>query len=552
MQTVSDIRKQLVEKHQQQDYVIDKSGVKMIELIGATFLADEDSIFGKPNHDWHARELAWYESMSLSVFDIPEPIPAIWKAVASSEGLINSNYGYLIWSAENHNQYAQAYAELKANPFSRRAEMIYTRPSIWEEYDKNGMSDFLCFSGDTLVLSPEGDLPIKEVVERIEKFGKYPVYSVNFETEEREIKWAIKGAKTGKKKILRVHFDNGNHIDSTEDHIFYIKKKESDSSYSYDNEVRAKDLTLGMSCVTSLIYKNGHTGHLRFKKPLRGEFSFKNSKIAHREYYEFATGTKIPHAYDVHHLDENPRNNSICNLQMIHKSEHRRMHMLGQNNAIFKVEDRTEQLRKMVSTISKIVNNRDLSFYEKKNNVTILDVQFNVSNFMNCEEFKRKSMRNFRKFVSKFSNSNVFTVLRHWQKFSGLTWSDICNQNCKITKLEYLDERDVYDITVEDNHNFFVGWKNEFGIGNGVLVHNCTDAVQYFIRNDKLVSHVRMRQNDAIFGYKGDFAWQKHVQNKLANDLGVESGDLIWTAGSFHIYQRHLFLIDEHIQRNTT
>lgn len=144
MQTVSDIRKQLVEKHQQQDYVIDKSGVKMIELIGATFLADEDTVYGKPNHDWHARELAWYESMSLSVFDIPEPIPAIWKAVASSEGLINSNYGYLIWSAENHNQYAQAYAELKANPFSRRAEMIYTRPSIWEEYDKNGMSDFIC------------------------------------------------------------------------------------------------------------------------------------------------------------------------------------------------------------------------------------------------------------------------------------------------------------------------------------------------------------------------------------------------------------------------
>ena len=31
-----------------------------------------------------------------------------------------------------------------SNENSRRAEMIYTRPSIWEEYDYLGMSDFIC------------------------------------------------------------------------------------------------------------------------------------------------------------------------------------------------------------------------------------------------------------------------------------------------------------------------------------------------------------------------------------------------------------------------
>jgi thymidylate synthase len=144
MQKVSDIRKQLIQKYQQQDFVIDKSGVQMVELIGATFLADEDAVFGTVNHDYVQRELAWYESMSLNVNDIPAPVPAIWKAVATPEGVINSNYGYLIWSDENHNQYAHALAELKANPFSRRAEMVYTRPSIWKEYNKDGMSDFIC------------------------------------------------------------------------------------------------------------------------------------------------------------------------------------------------------------------------------------------------------------------------------------------------------------------------------------------------------------------------------------------------------------------------
>ena len=144
MQNVCDIRKQLIQKYKAEDFVIDKSGVQMVELIGATFLADEPAVFGKPNADWHARELAWYQSMSLNVNDIPEPIPAIWKEVSSKYGFINSNYGYLIWSDENHNQYDNVLKELQSNPFSRRAEMIYTRPSIWKEYNKDGMSDFIC------------------------------------------------------------------------------------------------------------------------------------------------------------------------------------------------------------------------------------------------------------------------------------------------------------------------------------------------------------------------------------------------------------------------
>ncbi len=82
MQNVCDIRKQLIQKYKAEDFVIDKSGVQMVELIGATFLADEPAIYGTPNENWHARELAWYQSMSLNDNDIPEPIPAIWKEVS--------------------------------------------------------------------------------------------------------------------------------------------------------------------------------------------------------------------------------------------------------------------------------------------------------------------------------------------------------------------------------------------------------------------------------------------------------------------------------------
>lgn len=125
-------------------FVKDKSGVNMIEIIGASFLANEPSIFGDPNQEYIQRELDWYKSMSLNVGDIPGGPPEIWKQVASTQGWINSNYGYLIWHEENWNQYENVLEELRRNPFSRRAVMIYTRPMIWNDYNIDGMSDFIC------------------------------------------------------------------------------------------------------------------------------------------------------------------------------------------------------------------------------------------------------------------------------------------------------------------------------------------------------------------------------------------------------------------------
>jgi thymidylate synthase len=139
-------------------------GNTTIEILGANFIADEDSIFGEVNWDYVKREEEWYNSQSLNVNDIPGGAPAIWKAVADKDGFINSNYGHLIYSPENGfkkpaasgssmreaetdgwmSQYKCTLQELTQSPSSRRACMIYTRPQIWLDYNKNGRSDFIC------------------------------------------------------------------------------------------------------------------------------------------------------------------------------------------------------------------------------------------------------------------------------------------------------------------------------------------------------------------------------------------------------------------------
>lgn len=143
---VSDIREKMVEKLKNKDFIIDKTGVKTIEIINASFVADEDVIFGEVNHSYVKRELEWYESGSLNVYDIPGGTPKIWESVSSKSGEINSNYGWAIWAEANGDQYVNVIKELIRNPDTRRAQMIYTRPSMHTDYNKDGMSDFMCTS----------------------------------------------------------------------------------------------------------------------------------------------------------------------------------------------------------------------------------------------------------------------------------------------------------------------------------------------------------------------------------------------------------------------
>jgi thymidylate synthase len=141
---VEDMRLQLGHELAMRNFVTDKSGVKTIEIVGASFTANERSIFGEVNTEWSQREVRWYLSESLNVNDIPMPIPEIWKQVADKDGFINSNYGWMLLSKENGGQFRRVVEELQRNPLSRRALAIYTRPSMWDDYNKNGRSDFCC------------------------------------------------------------------------------------------------------------------------------------------------------------------------------------------------------------------------------------------------------------------------------------------------------------------------------------------------------------------------------------------------------------------------
>lgn len=154
--SVNDIREFFIGELKDEAFTIDKTGQKTIELIGANFLATEPAIFGTPNQEYIDAEIAWYKSMSTNIYDIHKEsgadAPAAWKYTANTHGEINSNYGHLVYSDKYFQQFQNAFDELMINPDSRRAQMIYNRPSIWAEYNENGKSDFICTNAQTFYI----------------------------------------------------------------------------------------------------------------------------------------------------------------------------------------------------------------------------------------------------------------------------------------------------------------------------------------------------------------------------------------------------------------
>ena len=145
---MNEIFKPLYAMLQNGDFVKDKTGVKMVELIAPRIELNPE----QPVLDFGARktpmkyaeaELKWYDSQDLSVEEIGKTAQ-IWTKICDTNKKINSNYGWCIYSTENGNQYDSAVKQLLDDSESRRSCMIYNRPSMQTDYNKDGMNDFVC------------------------------------------------------------------------------------------------------------------------------------------------------------------------------------------------------------------------------------------------------------------------------------------------------------------------------------------------------------------------------------------------------------------------
>lgn len=110
------------------------------ELVHQVFLADKKYIVRKPKEPYQSNELHWFISQSLNVEDLKSFAgfaPKIWEEISEIDGTVNSNYGWCCLSKENGNQFWNAMKHLELDRNSRRAIMIYNRPTMHEDWIAN-------------------------------------------------------------------------------------------------------------------------------------------------------------------------------------------------------------------------------------------------------------------------------------------------------------------------------------------------------------------------------------------------------------------------------
>jgi len=114
---------------------------------------------------------------------------------------------------------------------------VTNRISRYKEYDRldnvpeiqtalTTFADEACVSGDTLVATPFGFIPMKELAESKKLDDKFLVYCWDFKANDYTLGWAYNPRKVKTAKTIKVMFDNGQMLNCTPDHRVLLKNGE--------------------------------------------------------------------------------------------------------------------------------------------------------------------------------------------------------------------------------------------------------------------------------------------------------------------------------------
>jgi ribonucleotide reductase alpha subunit len=307
-----------------------------------------------------------------------------------------------------------------------------------------------CVTGDTriAVADGRGSVSIKQLVD---EGNDVPVYCKD-SSGWTHIRYARNPRLTGvKKPILKVTLDDGSFIRTTNDHKFYL----SDGS-----KVEANKLVVGDSLMRfdryQFTYREQGLPYWGVQKAVRNTFQ------EHRLISEFVLGRPLTDDERVHHKDFNGLNNDWTNLQSMTLSEHANIHDIsGDNNPMRRFPDKNW------------MNNPDMQremrekhhVGAKRSDVTCANISESIKNAFE----KNPSYR------TKLSDR----MKELWQtpEYREKMLMAIGNRtNHKVMMVEFDGYEDVYNITVDDFHNYCVVTSDTGEKQSGITVANCGEA----------------------------------------------------------------------------
>ena len=329
-------------------------------------------------------------------------------------------------------------------------------PDCYQQHGFKTVSTNPCIVGDSLIAVADGRNAVS--IKQLTDEGKdVPVYSTNNEGKI-EIKMGRNPRLTGEKKeVWKLILDDESEFIATPDHKIYLKN----NTYK-----ELKDLMPGDS-ISSFYSFNSNKGYRQIAqtgdKMSGGRF---RNRRQYRLIHEFHKGFGVDYKlYNIHHSDFDNQNDNINNLELMTKDEHKFLHsdrIKGENNPYFRM---TEEQKFNFASHPGEKNPKYI-------NISNDDILKHARNLFDKEgKFTSRSWIKYAK-ENKLPQSL-------WNNFRFGSFSNFKNQvvtNHKVVSVEFCGYEDVYNITVDDNHNYNVITKTEddkYITSGGICVKNC-------------------------------------------------------------------------------
>lgn len=356
-----------------------------------------------------------------------------------------------------------------------------------------------CLSGDTKI--PLLDGTEKTIREMQEEGGEYWVYSSKENGEVVPGK-AHSARIMGKKKLIRINLDNGEHLECTDDHLIMMR----DGNYKKAGELKQGDSLMPLYRrewkETDSNYLKGYE-FIRTTNPDSNRRKWIPTHIMVRDSFDMKQlGSEETVC---HHKDYNKRNNTPENLEMMSWGSHKKAHSevskknakkLWQNEDYLAWRGSEEYKQKQSEIITESWKDKDVrkahmigvekrieregrrypkSFEQWNNSEENLKHLQQMSKDKEINKIRSEKSKDFwkskegQKEKQKLAQRNKLICHNRWHEARGIVKEGCefcCPNNHKVVSVEQTDKVElVYDLTVDEYHNF--------AISSGVFVHNC-------------------------------------------------------------------------------
>jgi len=365
-------------------------------------------------------------------------------------------------------------------------------PDCYQDYGFTTISTNPCIIGDSLIAVADGRNAVS--IRQLTEEGKdIPVYSTNSEGKI-EIKWGRNPRLTGKnKEVWKLTLDDDSVFVATPDHRVYL----NNNTYK-----ELKDLLPGES-ISSFYSFNSNKGYRQIAqtgdKMIGGRY---RNRRQYRLIHEFHKGKDIDYKlFNIHHKDFDNQNDMIDNLELMTRDDHKFLHsgrIKGKNNPYFRMTDEWKA---------------NFASHPGEKNSKYINVSNDEMIIHGRELFKQEGKFTARGWIKYSKEHNLPQSL--WNEFRFKTFADFKNQvvnNHKVVSVEFFGYDDVYNITVDDNHNYNVITKTEddrYITSGGICVKNCGEITLCPYDSCRLLAINLYSFVDEPFTKNAKFNWDK-------------------------------------------